>query len=130
MSIGRDWVRAFADADAVAVGKLCATDLKCDLNVPEWRFWLSGAEAVADFLAAEEFHEGYRVTYSEVRDTEDGAVIEIETRFRHGGEECMTREVHLLRAGPDGVNDLTVYCTGIWDAATIERHAREVVPAP
>ena len=33
------------------------------------------------------------------------------------------REVHLLRSGPEGVSELTAYCTGIWDAATIERHA-------
>ncbi len=126
MSIGDEWVAAYAAADAAAVGKLCAPDVRCDISVPEWRFWLSGADNVAEFLAAEEFHEGYRVTGSSVRATEDGAVVEVESRFLHDGEERLTREVHLLRSGPGGVTDLTVYCTGIWDAATIERHAIEV----
>ena len=127
MSIGDEWVTAYAAADAAAVGKLCAHDVHCDISVPQWRFWLTGAETIADFLAAEEFHEGFRVTGSSVRTTEDGAVVEVEGRFLRDGEECLMREVHLLRSGPEGVSELTVYCTGIWDAATIERHAAEVV---
>ncbi len=126
MSIGDDWVRAFAAADAAAVGRLLARDVRCDVNVPQWRFWLTGAATVTEFLAAEEFHEGYRVTRSVVRDADEGSVVELEGTFPHGGEQCLVREVHLLRAGPGGVTDLTVYCTGVWDAATIEKHASEV----
>ena len=127
MSIGDDWVRAFAAADAAAVEKLLAPDVRCDINVPQWRFWITGAESVAAFLAAEEFHEGYRIAHSLVRPADDGAAVEIEAHFRHGVEECLVREVHLLRSGPGGISGLTVYCTGVWDAATIERHAAQVV---
>ena len=127
MSIGQDWVAAYTAADAAAVGKLCAPDVRCDINVPQWRFWVTGVDAVIDLLAAEEFHESYRVTHSVVRATEDGAAVELEATFQHGDDECLMRECHLLRTGPGGVTELTVYCTGIWDPATIERHAAEVV---
>jgi hypothetical protein len=127
MSIGDKWVDAYAAADAAAIGALCVRDVQCDINVPQWRFWLTGVDAVIELLATQEFHEGYRVTHSTVRTTDDGAAVELEAAFRHGADECLVREVHLLRAGPDGVTDLTVYCTGIWDAETIERHAAEVV---
>ncbi len=127
MSIGDDWVGAFAAADAAAVEKLLARDVRCDINVPEWRFWMSGAESVAAFLAAEEFHEGYRIAHSVIRPADEGAAVELEAHFRRGGEKCLAREVHLLRSGPGGISELTVYCTGVWDAATIQRHAAEVV---
>lgn len=39
------------------------------------------------------------------------------------GERSLPREVHLLRSDNDGIAEHTRYCTGIWDAATIDRHA-------
>jgi hypothetical protein len=54
----------------------------------------------------------------------DGAVIEVEYRLGFGAEERMAREVHVLR-GTDAIAEHVLYCTGIWDAATIERQIAE-----
>ena len=44
---------------------------------PAVAIWLTGPDAVAELLEAEEFQEGYRVTGRATRPTEDGAVVEV-----------------------------------------------------
>ena len=36
------------------------------------------------------------------------------------------REMFRADVSPDGITQVSVYCTGDWDAAQVARHAREV----
>ncbi len=100
---------------------LFATDVFCDLNVPEWRFQLQGAEAFAAW-AKGEAPDGSTVTTGRVENADRTAVVE--TEMVSGGS--YSRNLWVLRADDTGlVDEVVLYCTGPWDAATIERQARE-----
>jgi hypothetical protein len=68
---------------------------------------------------------GGRVSSWRVTPTGDGLVAEVEVRFIQEGEERQWREVHLFHTDGGAVTEHANYCTGIWDAATIARHAVE-----
>ena len=65
---------------------------------------------------------GWRATM-----TEDGLVAEVEARVTDtaSGEERMSREVHVLHLAGETIAEHTIYCTGVWDTATMARHAAE-----
>ena len=93
----------------------------CDLNVPEWRFQLQGAEALAAW-AKGEAPDGQEVTTGRVVSV--GATTAVETELVTGG--TYARNLWLLREAPDGlVDEVVLYCTGPWDAETVARQARE-----
>lgn len=118
----RDWVRAYQHADAVAVGALCSDSVLLDANVPHWRFQTQGREELVEGLRMSEFGPDYRIAEHRSRPTADGAVVEIECHLTHEGEERLSRQVHLLRCDDTGaVAEVTLFCTGIWNAETIER---------
>ena len=122
----RRFVSAFGSSDADAVAALCPDDVVVDANVPHWRFQVQGQAALADTLRTAEFAPGYRLTEWRATPTADGAVIELECRMTHDGEERLAREVHLLQCDADGrIARHTLYCTGTWNAETIERQARD-----
>ena len=122
---------AFADAfvagDADGVARVLADDALLDAVVPTWRFQLQGRDAIRDLLAEEEFVPGRRVAVAHRTPTADGVLVEIETWAPSHGEERMWREILHVRVDGDAVTELVVYCSGIWDAATI---ARQAVEAP
>ncbi|HET7487046.1 MAG TPA: nuclear transport factor 2 family protein [Acidimicrobiales bacterium] len=107
---------------------LYRADVVFDANVPSWRYQLQGREAVA-----EQFREelaptagGARVSALRWHAIDAGVVVEDEVRFTDaGGEERLWREVHLFHTDGEAVTEHVVYCTGVWDAATIARHAVE-----
>ena len=60
-----------------------------------------------------------------------GFLLEVEEFWDHGGQQWYCRE--LMRADVDAgsIVDLSVYCTGDWDAARVAEHARMVhLPRP
>ena len=100
---------------------LFATNVFCDLNVPEWRFQLQGAEAFAAW-AKGEAPNGSTVTTGRVADA--GSTTVVETEMVTDGSYA--RNLWVLRCDDAGlVDEVVLYCTGPWDAATIERQARE-----
>lgn len=120
--VGERFLAAYGLADAAAVAELYAADVVCDINVPHWRFALHGPTAIAEVLDAEEFQPGYRLASVATRPTADGAVVEVECRFESDGEERLAREVHLLRERHGRIVEHVMFCTGIWDTATIRRY--------
>jgi hypothetical protein len=107
-----------------ALAALHSTDALVDINVPHWRYQTTGAEAEAalreDFEVA-----GRRVTTSPVLALDSGVSVETEVHFHEDGQTRMRRTVHLFRTDHQRIVEHTVYCTGIWDAATIARQAAE-----
>jgi hypothetical protein len=113
------------DYDGLA--DLYGLDAVIDVSVPQWRFQLQGREAIRELLREELAHleGGGRVSGWRVTPIDDGLVAEVEVRFVEDGEERQWREVHLFHTKDDAIAEHVNYCTGIWDAATIARHAVE-----
>jgi predicted metal-dependent enzyme (double-stranded beta helix superfamily) len=111
--------------DLAALLHLYRPDALVDANVPQWRMQFRGPDAIRPML--EELLElrALRVTASRMHRSVGARTVEVETRFEQDGEQRLWREVHLLRGDGTGIAEHTVYCTGIWDAATIARHAAE-----
>ncbi len=106
---------------------LYSPDALLDANVPQWRFRLQGPSAIAEVLheatgVADRQVIGWRATT-----TSDGLVAEMEVHFQNegSGEQRLWREVHILRTDGEAITEHVSYCTGIWDEATIARHAAE-----
>jgi hypothetical protein len=126
MSVTEQVATAFVDGDAGTILKVCADDVLLDAVVPTWRFQLQGHDGLREALA-EEFVPGRRVTESHVTPTRDGVLVEIEAWAPMHGEDRMWREIVHFRVADDVVTEIVLYCSGIWDAATI---ARQAVEAP
>ncbi len=100
---------------------LFAPDVFCDLNVPEWRFQLQGAEALAQWGKSESPH-GSEVTLGRVRPA--GDTVAVETVIVTAG--VYSRSMWLLHLDAAGlVDEVVFYCTGPWAADTVARQARE-----
>jgi hypothetical protein len=94
-----------------------------DVNVPHWRYQLTGRAAIAEALAEELAVPGRRCTTLRRADTGDGVLIETEARFTATDGERLWRDQHHLRMVGGLVAEHVVYCTGVWDPATIARQA-------
>ena len=116
--------------DAAGLAQLYRADVLLDANVPEWRYQLQGSEAVAEQLREEWapiLAAGSSVTAARVLPMHGGVVVETEVHYQDQGEEHMWRDIHVVRTDGEAVVEHIVYCTGVWDAATI---ARQAVEAP
>ena len=102
-------------------------DALLDVSVPQRRYQLQGREAIRQALAEElaPVVGSARVTGKRAMRTDDGVVVELEVRFEQDGEERQWREVHLFHTDGAAITEHLNYCTGVWDAATIARHAVE-----
>jgi hypothetical protein len=110
--------------DATSLAALYSSDALVDINVPHWRYQSTGAEVEAALREDFDMPER-RVTESRVWALDGGVAVETQARFRADGETRMWRTVHLIRTDGRRIIEHTVYCTGMWDAATIARHADE-----
>lgn len=119
------FVAAYGAADASAVVALYRADALLDANVPEWRFQLQGSAAIRELLEHEEFAAGFRLAGWRAVPTAGGAVIETAVALSGPGGERRAREVHILHGSDGLVAEHVLYCTGIWEPATVERQARE-----
>ncbi len=114
------FIDAWSHADAAALAPLFADDVFADVHVPRWRVQLQGRDKVVSFIDHEEFQPDFRLTQWSARPTADGFVVEVESNFDHGGKLGMAQMVILLRARHGRITEQGVYCTGIWDQATID----------
>jgi hypothetical protein len=116
---------AFIAGDVEALVALYRSDALVDAVIPYWRFQLQGADALREVLVAEEFLPGRRVTRSHRTATEHGLLLEIETWAPIDGADRMWLSMHQFRIADDAIAEHVVYCSGVWDPATIARHAVE-----
>ncbi|MER5638975.1 hypothetical protein ABT095_18670 [Kitasatospora sp. NPDC002227] len=97
----------------------------CDLTLPQWRLQAEGRPGALALRRAGHPTPG-TVPRHRLDTTATGFVIEVEERWHQGGQDWYCRE--LIRADlRDGlIGQLSVYCTGDWDAEQQRRHAAEV----
>ena len=121
---------ALGALDAGRLAGLYRADALLDANVPQWRYQLQGPAAIGEQLREEwapVVEAGARVTSLRTSPMDGGLVVETEVRFREDGEERLWRDIHVLRTDGHAIVEHTIYCSGVWDAATI---ARQAVEAP
>ena len=110
--------------DAAGLAALYAADALVDINVPQWRYQVTGA-AVEPILREDFDATDRRVTASRVTKFGGGVTVETESRASEHGQTQMWREIHLFRTRDGRIVEHTIYCTGVWDAETIARQATE-----
>ncbi|MBS0348381.1 MAG: hypothetical protein JSR69_18190 [Proteobacteria bacterium] len=114
----------FLETGSVPVG-LFEADVFCDFTLPRWRLQARG---VADVMALRKPSHRCpgKVPRWRCDPTPSGFVLEFEESWEQEGRAWYAREI--VRAdAPEGViRELSVYCTGDWDALQRERHAAAV----
>jgi hypothetical protein len=100
-------------------------DVFCDFTMPQWRLQAQGsADVVALRLAG---HPGPgQIPRSRLDATETGFVIEVEERWEDDGGVWYCRELLRADVADGAICELSVYCTGDWDADLVARHAKTV----
>jgi predicted metal-dependent enzyme (double-stranded beta helix superfamily)/ketosteroid isomerase-like protein len=95
-------------------------DVLADVNVPSWRFQVSGPATVEELFDRDELGlPDLRLRSFRAVPTADGCVVEVEVRVRRGNDTVQWRDIHVLHVLDGKVAEHVNYCTGHWDAATI-----------
>lgn len=118
--------RCYESMDWDGLTALYAPDVLLDMHPPSWRYQMQGAEAVsAQWKALIAQFEDFRVTWVRATPTDDGVVVEWEMHVGHGDSEHLCRQVDILHGSGGRITEHVVFCTGMWDAATIARQKAE-----
>ncbi|HLZ72715.1 MAG TPA: hypothetical protein VKV26_22655 [Dehalococcoidia bacterium] len=104
---------------------LFAPDVFCDFTSPSWRLQAQGRDAVVRLRRSGHPSSG-RVPRHRVDPTPAGFVLEVEEQWRDRGQDWYCRELFRADIQDGCITELSVYCTGDWDAAQRARHRREV----
>ena len=122
-----DGYLAFLTDGSTADG-VFADDVILDMNVPAWHFRVQGVEALRQSRLAGggvwDVHQG------PVTLTVDGFVVETSYDSVEAGVPTYTRSVNIVTVHNGRIAGVVHYCTGPWDPATRERHAREQAAQP
>jgi hypothetical protein len=104
---------------------LFAADVFCDFTMPTWRLQASG---VADSVALRRGGHPGPGTVPRWRfdPTPTGFVLELDEAWDADGEHWTCREMFRADISDEGITQLSVYCTGDWDAARRAEHAAAV----
>ena len=104
---------------------LFTDDVFVDFTPPGWRLQATGPEAVARLR---NHSHPARGTVARLRydPTPTGFVLEWEEQWDEHGQRWYCREMLRADVVDGSIADMSVYCTGDWDAARVARHGREV----
>jgi hypothetical protein len=97
----------------------------CDFTLPQWRLQAQGIEAIVGMRKAGHPAPG-RVPRSRFDATSTGFTLEVEEEWEDGGHAWYCREMFRADMSDGAISELSVYCTGDWDEATMAQH-REAV---
>ena len=104
---------------------LFAADVFCDFTMPQWRLQAQGSDNVVALRLAGHPGPG-RVPRSRLDATATGFVMEVEERWEDDRGSWYCRELFRADVADGVICELSVYCTGDWDAELEARHARTV----
>ncbi len=104
---------------------LCAPDVFMDLTVPTWRFQTQGVEAFAALRKDLHPWPG-KVPRWRADATPTGFVIEWEETWHTDGSDWYCREMARVEVKDDVITEISVYCTGDWDAERRADHRCQV----
>ena len=106
------------------VGDVLTEDVFLDGHPPLWRFQLQGRDTFAAWLNGYS-PDGAEITVVRTIPTVTGFVTEFVGRHEENGEELTDRKILLCEVRGGRIAELTVYCSGDWDAELRARHAAE-----
>jgi hypothetical protein len=96
---------------------------RLDATVPNWRFTVTGADAIRATYAGW-FAQVGRFEELRVLPTTDGVVVEYDLCWEDAGVPYAAHHAHLLTLAPDGrIAEDHVFCGGRWDAALLAEMA-------
>jgi hypothetical protein len=114
----------FLETGSVPDG-LFAPGVFCDLSLPQWRVQAGTAGEILA-LRAEGHPSPGQVRVERIEQTGHGFTIEFEERWDSGGQRWYCREMIRADVADGSITELSVYCTGDWDAARQREHAAAV----
>lgn len=100
-------------------------DVFCDFTMPTWRLQAQGLANVLALRRAGHPGPG-SVSRWRCDPTPAGFVLEFEECWELGSKSWYAREMVRADAPEGAIRELSVYCTGDWDARQRARHAAEV----
>ena len=106
------------------VGDVLTEDVFLDGHPPLWRFQLQGRTTFEAWLQGYS-PEGVETTVVRTIPTATGFVTEMVGRHDEDGQEMTDRKIVLCEVRGAQISELTVYCSGDWDAELRARHAAE-----
>jgi len=106
------------------VGAVLTEDVFLDGHPPLWRFQLHGRDSFAAWLHGYS-PDGTETTVVRTVPTVTGFVTEFIGRHEVHGEELTDRKILLCEVRGGRIAELTVYCSGDWDAELRARHAAQ-----
>jgi ketosteroid isomerase-like protein len=106
------------------VGDVLAEDVFLDGHPPLWRFQLQGRDSFATWLHGYS-PDGAEIAVVRTIPTVTGFITEFTGRHEEHGEEFTDRKILLCEVRGGRIAELTVYCSGDWDAELRARHAAE-----
>lgn len=106
------------------VSDVFTDDLFLDGHPPYWRFQLQGADQFAAWLTGYS-PNGTNMTVERTIPTATGFVAEVTGDHDEDGELMTDRKILLCAVRDGRVSELTIYCSGDWDADLRARHAQE-----
>ena len=108
-----------ADADDVLTD-----DIFLDGNPPLWRFQLQGRDSVDAWIKSF-MPRGAATTVLRTIPTVTGFVTEFAGHHQDDGDEMTDRKILLAEVRSGRITELTIYCSGDWNAELRARHAAE-----
>jgi hypothetical protein len=116
----------FLETDVLPEG-LFAEDVFADFTLPQWRVQTEGVDSLVSLRRTGYSRHGTRSTHR-LDATARGFVLEFEERWTDDtGEQWYGREMLRADVAEDGlIHELSVYCSGDWDAAQVGRHQAAV----
>jgi hypothetical protein len=115
---------AFLETGVAADG-LFAADLFTDFTMPLWRQQADTVEGSIAMRAAGHPMVG-QVPRSRLDVTESGFVLEVEEVWMANGDDWYCRELFRADVSEGSISQLSIYCTGDWNAARVAEHRAAV----
>jgi len=116
---------AFLEANTAPDG-LFEPDIFCDLSLPQWRIQTDTADAIVR-VRRESHPDLGHVSRWRTDPTPGGFVFEFEERWTDAkGDSWYAREMIRATVRDGRISEMSVYCTGDWDRARRDEHARAV----
>jgi ketosteroid isomerase-like protein len=101
-----------------------ADDVFLDGHPPLWRFQVRGRDSFDAWIKSF-MPDGADTTVVRTIPTVTGFVSEFTGRHQENGEEITDRKILLAEVRDGCITELTVYCSGDWNAELRDRHAAE-----
>jgi hypothetical protein len=96
-----------------------------DFTMPFWRAQAQGIEDAVQLRKRGHPSQG-SVPRSRFDSTATGFVLEVEEQWDQDGQPWYCRELFRADVSDGSISELSVYCTGDWDAELVRKHARTV----